>query len=73
MEKSEKTLEQDRNRLLKIIKYHNPNFTELELDNLISRGSIDYFYSAVNKRANTLTEESDAEIITDLFSKIRES
>lgn len=70
MNKSEQQSEV-KSRLFRLIKFHNSSFSETELDSLISKGSIDYFYSATNKTAKTLTEENDAETMDSLFNQLR--
>ena len=70
MNKSEQQSEV-KSRLFRLIKFHNSSFSETELESLISKGSIDYFYSTTNKTAKTLTEENDAETMESLFNQLR--
>ena len=60
------------NRALKLINFHNPSFSKDDLMNLIEKGSIDYFMSAVNRLPKNYSEEQDAILITEIINKFRD-
>lgn len=58
-------------RVLKLINYYNPSFTDSDLNSLITKGSIDYFLSSVNRMPKNAIERNDSEAIHELINQIR--
>lgn len=62
-----------RYRLLRICKYHNPSFSEIDLEQLIKYVSIDPFLTITNRTTETALEESDSIIIQELLDNLRKN
>ena len=58
-------------RVLKLINNYNSSFTDSDLNNLIVKGSINYFLSAVNRMPNNAIEQNDSDAIQRLINEIR--
>jgi hypothetical protein len=65
------TESETKERLLNLINHYNRNFSSSELDNLITKGSISYFYSVTGAEPQTVLEESDSRQMELYFNKLR--
>lgn len=65
------TESETKERLLNLINHYNRNFSSSELENLISKGSISYFYSITGSEPQTVLEEADSRQMELYFNKLR--
>jgi hypothetical protein len=65
------TESETKERLIRLINHYNRSFSISDLDNLINKGSINYFYYITGSEPQTVLEESDSQQIQLFFNKLR--